>query len=89
MHKATLLLLALAAPIPAAAMEPPPGATTCSGCHGNGGMVAINGRPAAEMVATLEAYRSGAKPATLMNRLVKGFSPAQIQSIADWLAVQK
>ena len=81
---AAMLLLAA----PAFAAEPPPGATTCSGCHGNGGMVSITHRDPAAMVTTLEAFRSGARPATLMNRLVRGFSPAEIQAIADWLAVQ-
>jgi cytochrome c553 len=67
----------------------PPGATTCSGCHGAGGMVGITGRDPAAMVTQLEAYRSGAQPATLMNRLVRGFSPAEIQAIAQWLSVQR
>jgi sulfide dehydrogenase cytochrome subunit len=90
MRRGAFLLLSLAAaPLPAMAMEPPAGATSCSGCHGGNGMVSIDGRPPADMVATLEAFRSGAKPATVMNRLVKGFSPAEIQAIANWLAVQK
>lgn len=76
-------------PIPAVAAEPPPGASTCSGCHAAGGMVAITGRPAAETVAIMAAFRSGARPATLMNRLVKGFSPEEIQAIAAWLEAQR
>jgi cytochrome c553 len=52
-------------------------------------MVSITGRSASELSATLEAFRSGARPATLMNRLVKGFSPAEVQAIALWLAEQK
>ena len=82
---AAMLLLST----PAFAAEPPLGATTCSGCHGGGGMIAITGRDPVAMTAQLEDYRSGKLPATLMNRLVKGFSPAELHAIADWLAVQK
>ena len=52
-------------------------------------MVSINGRDPAELTATMEAFRSGARPATLMNRLVRGFSPDEVRAIAGWLAVQK
>lgn len=87
-HLPALLLAAVMMPLPARAMEAPAGASTCSGCHGHGGIVAINGRDPKAMVAMMEAFRSGARPATLMNRLVRGFSPAEVQAIADWLAVQ-
>jgi cytochrome c553 len=70
---------------------PPPGATTCSGCHapaGSGGFLPINGRNAGELAASMAAFRSGELPSTLMGRLMKGFSPAEIQAIAAWIASQ-
>lgn len=91
MRMALALLLAMA-PVAVSAMEAPPGATTCSGCHAGGsgaGMVSIIGRDPAELSAMMEAFRSGARPATLMNRLVRGFSPDEVRAIASWLAVQK
>ncbi len=84
-----VMALVLAAAATAARAEAPPGATTCSGCHGQGGMVAITGRDPAELAATMAAFRSGARPATLMGRLARGFTPEETQAIAAWLAVQK
>ena len=74
---------ALAAVLLGAAAPPPPGATACSGCH------VLAGRPAANTVAALEAFRSGARPATVMGRIAKGFSPEETQAIATWWAGQK
>jgi sulfide dehydrogenase cytochrome subunit len=72
----------------ALAGEPPPGATTCSGCHGPAFMP-VNGRNAADLSAGMQAFRSGERPSTVMGRLMKGFSPAEIQAIAAWIAAQK
>lgn len=91
MRAAFFVVLAMA-PVAALAMEAPPGATTCSGCHAGpsgAGMFSIIGRDPVELSATMEAFRSGARPATLMNRLVRGFSPDEVRAMAAWLAVQK
>jgi cytochrome c553 len=49
-------------------------------------MPRIAGRPPAEIVAAMEAFRSGQKPATVMDRIAKGFTDAEIRAIADWLS---
>jgi cytochrome c553 len=49
----------------------------------------IAGRPAADIVAAMEAFRSGQKSATVMDRIAKGFTDAEIRAIADWIATQK
>jgi cytochrome c553 len=49
----------------------------------------IAGRDAAEIVTAMEAFRAGTRPATLMNRLVKGFTPEEVQAIAAYWASQK
>jgi cytochrome c553 len=36
----------------------------------------------------MEAFRSGKRPATLMNRIVKGFTPDEVIQIALWFAKQ-
>jgi cytochrome c553 len=36
----------------------------------------------------MQAFRSGQKPATVMNRIAKGFSDDEIRAIADWLGAQ-
>jgi len=85
-------LAALLVPATALAVDPPPGATSCSGCHapaGSGGFMPINGIDAAAMSASLEAFRSGERPSTLMGRLMKGFSHDEIQAIAAWVAAQR
>ena len=77
----------------AGAAEPPPGATSCSGCHpaaAAGPMPpALRGRPAAEIVAAMRGlpYRRG--EATVMDRIAKGFTDDEIRAIAAWLAEQK
>jgi cytochrome c553 len=83
------VMLGLSIAVPAWAMEAPPGATMCSGCHSTEGMAVINGRSVHYTVSTMEAFRSGDRSATLMNRIVKGFSESEVQAIAEWLAVQK
>ena len=78
----------------AAASMPPPGAASCTGCHAASAKVEtrvprIAGRNPAEIVAAMEAFRSGQKPATVMDRIAKGFSEAEIRAIAEWLGAQK
>jgi cytochrome subunit of sulfide dehydrogenase len=78
----------------AAASAPPPGATSCTGCHAASAKVETNvpriaSRSPAEIVAAMEAFRSGQKPATVMDRIAKGFSEAETRAIADWLVAQK
>lgn len=78
--------IAMAAPAAAAA---PSGASACTGCHGAAGPVAsLDGRPAAELVAAMAAFRSGERPATVMGRIAKGFSDAEVRAIADWFAAR-
>jgi sulfide dehydrogenase cytochrome subunit len=48
----------------------------------------IAGQPADHLVALLEEFRNGTHPATVMNRIVKGFTPEQVQAIAVWWAAQ-
>lgn len=73
----------------AAGMRPPPGASSCTGCHVEGSaMGVLAGRPEAEIVGALDAFRSGARPATIMNRIAKGFDAQESQAIAAWFATQ-
>ncbi|AWN50852.1 c-type cytochrome [Methylobacterium sp. 17Sr1-1] len=75
----------LASPVAAAA---PPGASSCSGCHGapGGAVPSLIGHSAEDIAASLSAFRSGARPATVMNRIAKGFSESESRAIADYLA---
>lgn len=68
----------------------PPGASACSGCHGPAAGPSVGpsiaGRPAAETVALMEEFRSGARAGTVMPRIAKGFTAQETQAIAAWWA---
>ena len=73
----------------ALAVEAPAGASACSGCHAANPSVAtpvpsLAGRKSAEIVAALSAFKAGQRPATVMDRIAKGFSEDEIRAIADW-----
>ena len=95
--KAASGLLAFAlllGPQTAGAVDAPPGAAACSGCHATNAAAEtpvpkITGRNAAEMVAAMAQFRSGAKPSTVMGRIAKGFTDDEMKPIAAWLAAQK
>jgi sulfide dehydrogenase cytochrome subunit len=77
-----------------AASEPPPGAASCSGCHTSGTAAAssvsrLYGRDAGEIMTAMTGFRDGSLPATVMNRIAKGFSDDELRAIAAWLAAQK
>jgi len=77
----------------AASPEPPPGAASCSGCHAMSRATTpvprIYGRPADTIVALVAAFRSGTRPATVMDRISKGFTDEEMRAIAAWLELQK
>ncbi len=87
---AACLLALLACPALAMAQEaPPPGASTCLGCHSperaGAAIPSLRGRDAADVAEAMRAFREGRRPATLMDRLAKGFSEAETQAIAAWI----
>jgi cytochrome c553 len=85
MRRVLFIVLSLAAS-GLAAQEAPPGATTCSGCHGAGSDLTLDGLTAQDIVAAMTAFRDGSRPATLMPRLAAGFTDEEIAAIAAWIA---
>ena len=74
--------------------DAPPGALSCSGCHASAASVEtpvprLAGQDADAIVAALQAFRASQKPATVMDRIAKGFTDDEIQAIAAWYAAQK
>ena len=74
--------------------EGPPGAASCSGCHAAGATVTssvsrLYGRDAGEITTAMTGFRDGSAPATVMNRIAKGFTDDELRAIAAWLAAQK
>lgn len=84
-HAVLLAALAVASPVAAT----PPGALSCGGCHPPapaGAIPSLAGRTAGEIVADMAAFRAGTRPATVMDRIAKGFSDEETRAIAHWLA---
>jgi cytochrome subunit of sulfide dehydrogenase len=78
----------------ALAADAPPGASGCSGCHPAKAGVdtpvkRLVGQDAKDIAAALQAFRSGQRQATVMDRIAKGFTDDQIRAIAAWYAAQK
>ena len=71
-------------------------AATCANCHGtNGhavkgaGMDALAGMEKSKTLQKLADFRSGAKPATMMHQIAKGYTDEQLGLIATFFAAQK
>jgi sulfide dehydrogenase cytochrome subunit len=68
-------------------------AATCANCHGTNGqaraeMPPLAGRPAAEIVTAFNDFKSGARPATVMHQIAKGYTDEQVRLLAGWFAAQ-
>ncbi len=67
-------------------------AGTCANCHGTDGQLAgaipaIAGRPATVLEAQLLAFKQGLQPnTTVMDRIAKGFTDAELSALADYFA---
>lgn len=91
---AVLLFVSAISLAEAAPPTPPPGASSCSGCHPTSKSVntpvpRLVGRSAAEIEAAMQEFRTGQKPTSVMDRIAKGFSDDEIAAIAAWYAAQK
>lgn len=69
-------------------------AAACANCHGTNGRAEQGNMPLAggdkdDMLKKLMDFKSGAKPATIMHQISKGYTDAQLASIAAWFAAQK
>jgi len=70
-------------------------ANTCAGCHGtygasNGPSIPIlGGMSAVYIVETMEGYKSGDIPSTIMGRLAKGYTTEEFELMGEYFAKQK
>jgi cytochrome subunit of sulfide dehydrogenase len=85
-----LLALGLAPASADAQQASPAGAESCTGCHAPAArgttIPALDGRPATELATMLQEFRAGRRHATVMDRIAKGFSSAELEAIAAWFA---
>ena len=49
-----------------------------------GAMVALDGKTASAIEEAMQQFKTGARPATIMNRIAKGYSDEEIASIARY-----
>lgn len=67
---------------------------TCAGCHGTDGVSkgaapSLKGLPADYLVSTMKAFKSGKRPASIMNRIAKGYTDDQIMAVAKYFSSMK
>jgi sulfide dehydrogenase cytochrome subunit len=92
--RSAAIVMFLAATPAAAQPAVPAGAAACSGCHPRAGasvpaIQPLAGRPAEEIVAAMQAFRTGERTATVMDRIAKGFSDEETRAIAAWMSTQR
>ena len=69
-------------------------AATCANCHGTDGRAqrgspVLAGMPKEELTTLMRLFREGAKPSTIMGQIAKGYTPEQVELIAEHFAAQK
>ena len=62
-------------------------AAACSGCHGgpDAAFASLDTRSADELVELLAAYRSQTAGTTVMHRLARGYTEAEIEAVSAYL----
>ena len=70
-------------------------AATCAACHGTDGRATdgaavpgLAGLPAPYLAEQMRSFKSGARAGSVMPQLAKGFSDAQIDTLAAWFAAR-
>ncbi|MDB5966606.1 MAG: cytochrome [Polaromonas sp.] len=71
-------------------------AASCANCHGTDGRAvpgstvgSLAGLDKAYTMAQMNAFKTGARTATVMHQISKGFNDAQIDALAGYFAAQK
>ena len=83
---AALAAILLLTPTAGRAADPRLLAGSCTACHGtsgagSGAMPALKGRDAASLSDVMRAFRDGSRPGTVMVRLSKGYTDAEIDAL--------
>jgi cytochrome subunit of sulfide dehydrogenase len=69
-------------------------AANCTSCHAvdgknAGGIPGLAGRSSVYIVERMKEFRAGTRPSTVMQQLAKGYTDAEIEAAAAYLAAQK
>ena len=89
--RVVLLAVALTWAGPACADSVRVAAEACAACHGPdghsaGAIPALAGHPAEDMLKALAGFRDGSRPATIMDRIVRGYDDQQLAGIVATLS---
>lgn len=88
---AAVFLVVLSPAVPARADEASRlAAEACLTCHSpalHTGIPAIVGRPAPDLLRALMGFRDGSRPATVMDRLARGYGSDELGAIAALLSM--
>jgi len=62
---------------------------TCAGCHGTDGVSvgaapSLKGKPAAATSSMLKLFKEGTLPSSIMGRIAKGYTDADIDAVANY-----
>ena len=83
-------------PLGVAAQEVSPAVTldSCANCHGAdlqspGAIPSLDPANTGLFAASLHAFKSGDIEGTIMNRIARGFTDAEIDALAEYLSAQK
>jgi sulfide dehydrogenase cytochrome subunit len=68
-------------------------AANCANCHGTdgrsrGAIPALAGQDASAILQRMRGFRDGRRAATVMQQIAKGYTDAQLQAAAAYLAAQ-
>jgi len=69
-------------------------ASSCAACHGTngnsvGGAPVLAGLDKTYFITQMNNFKSGARPATIMNKHAKGYNDEEIVQLATFFAAQK
>jgi sulfide dehydrogenase cytochrome subunit len=69
-------------------------ADACTSCHGlrghsSGAIPSIGGVTKATLLAELGSFRNSPSPATIMNRIVRGYTDADLEILAEYFSSMK
>ena len=87
--------LAISALAQAAPPSPAMLSNACAGCHGtNGGsygptMPSLANQSKEAIEVAMKKFKSGERPGTIMGRLAKGYSEAEVSAMAELFSKQK
>jgi sulfide dehydrogenase cytochrome subunit len=89
-----ITVAAFTTPIQAQTLQVKVWASACANCHGTNGKAQgaaanLAGQSKSDLVAKMQAFKTGQRPATVMHQIAKGYTDEQIEQIAAYLATQK